>query len=119
LSSRAAQADPLLRLQDLVVEYPTAGGNGWRPVVDGLSLEIHAGERVGLVGESGSGKSVAALACIGLVREPGRIRRGLVSVAGVDLAAMRCGCSTGRPSSTQTPSCARIPISCRADSCSG
>jgi oligopeptide/dipeptide ABC transporter ATP-binding protein len=69
------------------VEYPDDTGDGWRAVVDGLSLEIGAGETVGLVGESGSGKSVAALACLGLVREPGRISSGRIAVAGVELAS--------------------------------
>ena len=78
--------EPILALRDLTVEYPTREGL-WRPVVDNVSLTVAAGERVGLVGESGSGKTVAALACLGLVLDPGRIRHGLVSVAGVDLLA--------------------------------
>ncbi len=56
--------------------------------VDGVTLAIGAGERVGLVGESGSGKSLTALACLGLVPAPGRMTGGSVSVAGVDIATM-------------------------------
>jgi peptide/nickel transport system ATP-binding protein len=84
LSCSAGHPEPLLELRELVIEYPAREGDGWRPVVDGLSLELGAGERIGVVGESGSGKSVAALACLGLVREPGRITSGAVTVAGVD-----------------------------------
>ena len=73
--------EPLLEVHDLSVEYPSDTG-GWRKVVDGFSLEISAGERIGLVGESGSGKSVAALGMLGLVRAPGRIRGGAVTLAG-------------------------------------
>jgi peptide/nickel transport system ATP-binding protein len=78
--------EPVLELRDLTVEYPTQEGL-WRPVVDDLSLTVAAGEGVGLVGSSGSGKSVAALACLGLVLEPGRIRHGVISVSGVSLPA--------------------------------
>jgi oligopeptide/dipeptide ABC transporter ATP-binding protein len=73
--------EPLLEVHDLSVEYPSDTG-GWRKVVDGFSLEISAGERIGLVGESGSGKSVAALGMLCLVRAPGRIRGGAVTLAG-------------------------------------
>jgi oligopeptide/dipeptide ABC transporter ATP-binding protein len=71
----------------LRVGFPEANG-GWRTVVDGLSLQVGDGERVGLVGESGSGKSITALACLGLVPEPGRITDGTVIVAGRDIASL-------------------------------
>jgi peptide/nickel transport system ATP-binding protein len=80
------RTEPGLALRDLTVEYPTVDGI-WRSVVDNVSLTVAAGERVGLVGESGSGKSVAALACLGLVLAPGRIRHGVVSVSDVSLPA--------------------------------
>ena len=38
-----------------------------RRVVDGLSLEVPDGARVGLIGESGSGKSMTTLAVLGLL----------------------------------------------------
>lgn len=41
---------------------------------------------MGIVGESGSGKSLTALACLGLVPEPGRVVRGSVLAEGRDLA---------------------------------
>jgi len=82
--------EPLIRLEGLTVGFPTPD-RGWRHAVDGVTLAIGAGERVGLVGESGSGKSVTALACLGLVPEPGRVRGGSVSVAGIDIAMMSAG----------------------------
>ncbi len=77
--------EPLLSIQELTVAFPSGGG--WVPVVRRLSLEVGRGEFVGLVGESGSGKSITALATLGLVPPPGRVRAGRVLVEGADIAA--------------------------------
>ncbi|MFI6603065.1 ABC transporter ATP-binding protein [Nonomuraea sp. NPDC050536] len=61
----------LLSVEDLGVSF------GPVRAVDGLSLELAAGEVLGLVGESGCGKSVTSLAVMGLLGEAtvsGRIR---------------------------------------------
>jgi len=53
----------LLQVQDLVVEY---GGRTPVRAVDGISLDVRAGEVVALVGESGCGKSSTARAVVGM-----------------------------------------------------
>ncbi|GAA2078243.1 ATP-binding cassette domain-containing protein [Microbacterium hatanonis] len=62
----------LLEIRDLRVSYP---GRGFRAkpveVLHGVSLEVAAGETVGLVGESGSGKTTIGRAVLGLVRPSG------------------------------------------------
>ena len=57
--------------------------------VDGVDLSIDAGEVVGIVGESGSGKSVTALALMGLVDYPGRVRAERMAFDGRDLLDAR------------------------------
>ncbi|RZH66436.1 ABC transporter ATP-binding protein [Natrinema altunense] len=73
----------LLEVDDLVVQFYT--DDGVVRAVDGISYEIRAGEAVGLVGESGAGKSVASLALLRLLRDPGEIVRGEIRFDGRDL----------------------------------
>jgi ABC-type dipeptide/oligopeptide/nickel transport system ATPase component len=79
--------DSLIKIEDLRIGFPSSD-NGWRHAVDGVTLTVGIGEKIGLVGESGSGKSLTALACLGLVPEPGRVTDGSVSIAGTDLSTM-------------------------------
>jgi len=78
---------PLLEVRDLVVEFPRRRGGPLR-ALDGVSLEIGAGEILGVVGESGAGKSLTGAAVIGLLEPPGRIAAGEVRLAGERIDAL-------------------------------
>ncbi|WP_280671824.1 ABC transporter ATP-binding protein [Kitasatospora sp. MAP12-44] len=64
-----------------------------RPLLDGVSLSVAAGEAVALVGESGSGKSVTARAALGLLPAGagtgGQVRVDGLEVIGADAATLR------------------------------
>ena len=77
---------PLLDVQDLTVVFD--GSRSQVTAVDHVSLQIAAGETLGLVGESGSGKSVTAFSILRLVQPPGRIVSGRVMFEGKDLLTL-------------------------------
>ena len=53
--------------------------------VDGVDLDVHRGEVLGLVGESGCGKSVTSFSVMRLIDMPGKILAGEVVFEGRDL----------------------------------
>ncbi|MBO4255646.1 oligopeptide/dipeptide ABC transporter ATP-binding protein [Streptomyces griseorubiginosus] len=59
---------PLLGAQGLRVTFPGRRGEAAVRAVDGVELDIRAGEIVALVGESGCGKTTLARTLLGLVR---------------------------------------------------
>ncbi|HKH00252.1 MAG TPA: oligopeptide/dipeptide ABC transporter ATP-binding protein [Bradyrhizobium sp.] len=75
--------DPLLKVEDLVVEYPVGGKT--IHAVSGVSLEVARGETLGLVGESGCGKSTLGRAVLQLRRPVS----GRVLFDGQDLTGMQ------------------------------
>ena len=58
---------PVLKLQNVSIEYPKKGRVPAFRAVSDFTLEIFPGEIVGLVGESGSGKTTVGRASIGLL----------------------------------------------------
>ncbi|MFC5501002.1 dipeptide ABC transporter ATP-binding protein [Lysinimonas soli] len=74
--------EPVLRLSDVVIEYPKRGRVPAFRAVEDFNLTIHPGEVVGLVGESGSGKTTVGRASVGLLP----IAEGSLIVQGADLA---------------------------------
>jgi len=77
---------PLLDISGLTVEFGTEKAPF--KAVDGVDFAIDAGEIVGVVGESGSGKTVTALALMGLIDFPGRVRAKSMVFGGRDLTAI-------------------------------
>jgi dipeptide transport system ATP-binding protein len=73
----------LLRIEDLHVRF------GGLAAVDGVSLQLNAGELLAVVGESGSGKSVTMLALMGLIDAPGQVRARALSFDGHELLTMK------------------------------
>ncbi|MBX3652950.1 MAG: ABC transporter ATP-binding protein [Ramlibacter sp.] len=78
-----SQKAPVLQVNGLQTHFFTHGGVV--KAVDGVDLEVHAGEVLGLVGESGSGKSITGFSIIGLIDPPGRIAGGQIRYLGEDL----------------------------------
>ena len=72
----------LLRIDDLRVTFAT--DDGAAVAVDGLSLDLRAGETLGIVGESGSGKSVTAMAILGLLPATAKVT-GSITYRGQEL----------------------------------
>ena len=77
----------LLDIEELRVSFHLP--EGIARAVDGISIELAAGETLGLVGESGCGKSVTALSILGLVPSPpGRIEAGRIRFEGQNLLSL-------------------------------
>ena len=90
--------DPLVTVTDLRVWFPVASGMMQRTVgqvhaVDGVDLDIKAGETVGLVGESGCGKSTLGRTIIRLLKPTaGTIRfkgEDITNIHGEHLRSLR------------------------------
>lgn len=72
--------EPVLSVRNLRVEFPVRGGV--LTALNDVSLDIRAGEILGVVGESGAGKSMTGLAVQSLLEPPGRIAGGEVILNG-------------------------------------
>src|SRR5258705_2831489 len=81
-------SDVVLETRDLVKHFPITKGIvfqsriGAVQAVDGVNLELHKGETLGVVGESGCGKSTLAKLLVGLERPTS----GVILVNGNDIS---------------------------------
>jgi ABC-2 type transport system ATP-binding protein len=81
-TSQIGLADPVIRTQDLVVEYPKRGiGQETTIAVRGLNLQVRQGEVYGFLGPNGAGKTSTMQVLLGF-REP---TRGAAYLFGVDV----------------------------------
>ncbi len=82
-------SDVVLETRDLIKHYPLTAGVFKRKVgavqaVDGVNIQLHRRETLGIVGESGCGKSTLAKMLVGLEKPTA----GSIEVNGVDLASL-------------------------------
>ncbi len=92
MSTTDVASDPLVRVEDLRVEFPVRGArrlpDGSRPVVhavDGVSFDVRRGEVLALVGESGCGKTTIAKTMVRLIDPTG----GRIEYRGSDITKVR------------------------------
>ncbi len=83
--------EPVLRFQNVSIEYPKRGRVPAFRAAENIDLEIFPGEILGLVGESGSGKTTLGRASVGLLPIAG----GTLTVVGHDIS--RASMSDLRP----------------------
>jgi phospholipid/cholesterol/gamma-HCH transport system ATP-binding protein len=74
----ANAAEPVIQVKDLVVELKSIR------ILNGVTLDVHSGERLGFVGASGAGKSVLTRTIVGLLPK----LEGKIEVFGTDLDAL-------------------------------
>jgi len=74
-------AKPVMRMENVTIEYPKRGRIPAFTAVKDFTLEIYPGEIVGLVGESGSGKTTVGRAAIGLLP----VKSGTLEIVGTDI----------------------------------
>lgn len=85
-ASSTPSGEAILSIRDMDVEFPGASdGDAVSQILEGVCLDVFAGETLGVVGESGSGKSMTMLSALGLTPAPGRMTRGAVHFDGIDV----------------------------------
>lgn len=73
----------VLDIRNLKSHFFTAKGEV--PAVDGVTIQVPSGKIIGIVGESGCGKSMTAMSVMGLLRYPGRVVEGSITLDGRDI----------------------------------
>jgi len=76
---------PILDIKDLRTYFYVKAGTV--KAVDGVSISLYPGVKLGLVGESGSGKSTIALSIMRMIKPPGTVN-GQIVLDGTDLVQL-------------------------------
>ena len=93
MSDAPAAGQPPLLIDGLAVRYPGKKV----PSLEGVALEVAAGERVGVAGRTGAGKSTLALAAAGFIPRVVRARLdGRIEIGGVRTAGAAADALLGR-----------------------
>jgi peptide/nickel transport system ATP-binding protein len=83
-ADETVMSEPILRIRGLKTHFST--DDGMVRAVDGVDIDINAGETVGIVGESGCGKTVTAMSVLKLIAmPPGKFVDGQILWRGRDL----------------------------------
>ncbi len=87
-------AETVMRGKDIKVWFPIKAGFFRKTVdhvkaVDGLDIEVRAGETIGIVGESGSGKTTLGLALTRMISSQGEIDFAGKPISGLSFKGMR------------------------------
>jgi peptide/nickel transport system ATP-binding protein len=77
---------PLLQIEDLRTDIRLRSATVH--ALDGVSLDVEAGECLGIVGESGSGKTMTALSIMQLLPPGGHIVGGTITLGGQEISAL-------------------------------
>ena len=84
MSAVPGSPDALLKVEDLEVTVADTGSK----LLDGVDVQVHGGEILGMVGESGAGKSMTALAVMGMLPSGVRLAGGRVQFDNMDLTSV-------------------------------
>ncbi len=82
LDATTGPVEPILRFENVAIEYPKRGRIPAFRAVENIDLEVYPGEILGLVGESGSGKTTLGRAAVGLLP----VAEGRLTVVGSDIS---------------------------------
>ena len=76
-------SEKLLTIRNLQIEG--FADDTWKPIVNGIDLDLNRGEVLGLIGESGAGKSTIGIAAMGYTRPGCRIVGGSIDFDGIQI----------------------------------
>ena len=83
-TTRVIDAPPLVRVRNLVKEFPVRGSRDVVHAVSDVSFEVPAGTTLGVVGESGCGKSTVARLLLRLIEATD----GSIEIDGMDVRSL-------------------------------